>query len=210
MKKFITAAFALALLTPLAVDAQEVEVTGNVGFVSEYIYRGIPQKTSSGSVGLDLGVSGLYLGTWAADVGDGNEVDLYAGYGLEYEGFAASVGGTGYFYTGDFDNTYLEANLGAGYGPLSVEFSLGSYDDAAESSYTFLGITAAEAGFYLTYGLFGGDDTFYAKDYDYLEAGYGFTAAELDFAVGWVYALDEVAEEHTVVFGVSKTLDIAP
>lgn len=215
MKKFITAAFILALAGPLAVEAQEVEVTANAGFVSEYIYRGIPQKTSSASAGLDLGISGLYLGTWAADVGDGNEVDLYAGYGLEYEGFTASVGGTGYFYTGDFDERYLEANLGAGYGPLSVEFSFGTYDDQPEEdSYTFLGITAEQSNFYLTYGLFGGDDTFYAEGGDYLEAGYGFTAADLDFAAAWVYSMEDLIGapdgDHTLVFGVSKTFAIAP
>lgn len=214
MKKTITAAFILALAAPLAVEAQEVEVTANAGWASEYIYRGIPQKTSSASAGLDLGLSGLYVGTWAADVGDGNEVDLYAGYGLEYEGFTASVGGTGYFYTGDFDDTYLEANLGAGYGPLSVEFSFGTYDVPTDPSYTFLGITLSEADLYLTYGLFGGDDTFYAEGGDYLEAGYGFTAADLDFAAAWVYSMEDLIGapdgDHTLVFGVSKTFNLAP
>lgn len=214
MKKTITAALVLALAAPLAADAQELDVTANAGWVSEYHYRGIFQKASSASAGLDLGVSGAYLGTWAADVGDGNEVDLYAGYGLEYEGFSVSAGGTGYFYTGDFDETYLEGNLGAGYGPISVEFSFGTYDtDPDEQSYTFLGITAAEAGFYATYGLFGGDDEFYAEGGDYAEAGYGFAAADLDFSVAWVYSRDELVgaldeEDHTLVLGVSKTFGL--
>lgn len=209
MKKLITATFALALFAPLAVDAQEVEVTGNAGWVSEYHYRGIFQKSSSASAGLDLAVSGLYLGTWAADVGDGAEIDLYGGYGIEYEGFTASVGGTGYFYTGEFDDTYLEANFGAGYGPLSVEFSYGEWDGVdPAATYWFLGVTAEQSGFYATYGTFGED-----FDGSYGEAGYGFTAADLDFGISWIYAdetLGGLDGDHTLVFGVSKTFAIAP
>ena len=44
------------------------EVSYNVGFASEYYYRGILQKSSSGSAGMDYEQGGLYLGTWAADV----------------------------------------------------------------------------------------------------------------------------------------------
>lgn len=210
MKKTITAAVILALAAPLAVEAQQVEVTANAGWVSEYHYRGIFQKTSSASAGLDVGLSGLYLGTWAADVGDGAEVDVYGGYGIEYEGFTASAGGTGYFYTGDFDDTYLEANLGAGYGPLSVEFSFGQYDNFAgpELDYTFLAVTLAEAGFYGTFGTFGSD-----FEGNYGEAGYGFTVADLDLAVSWIYAdedLGGIDGDHTLVFGVSKTFNLAP
>ena len=66
-------ALVAVLVTPLVGAAQEAELSANVGFASEYFYRGIPQKGSSASGGLDLAVSKVYLGTWAADVGDGNE-----------------------------------------------------------------------------------------------------------------------------------------
>ena len=83
------------------------EVSYNIGYASEYYYRGILQKSSSGSAGVDFEQGGFYLGTWAADVGDGLEVDLYGGYGVETDaGVSMSVGFTGYYYTGDFDDTY--------------------------------------------------------------------------------------------------------
>ena len=69
----------------------------------------------------------LYAGTWVAGVGDGNEVDAYAGAQWSSGDFSASIGGTGYFYTGDFDNTYLEGNAIVGYGPASGEFSYGRH-----------------------------------------------------------------------------------
>ena len=78
------------------------------------------RRTSSASAGADYENGGFYVGTWAADVGDGLEVDLYAGYGFETEaGFSASVGFTGYYYTGEFDDTYEEFNLNLGYSWVS-------------------------------------------------------------------------------------------
>lgn len=216
MKKTIgTAAIMFVLLAPFSAQAQEAEVSANAGWVSQYYYRGILQKTSSASAGLDVGVEGLYLGTWAADVGDGAEVDFYAGFGVEVDELSLSVGGTGYFYTGQFDDTYLEANLGAGYGPLSAEFSIGQYENFGgdEQDYWFFGITAEHEGFYGTFGTFGND-----FDGSYAEAGYGFTAAELDFTISGILndsdlsgesnEDDDPTSELTLVFGVSKTFEL--
>ena len=63
--------------------AMAAELSANIGYNSQYIFRGIPQKNSSAFGGLDLGAGGFYLGTWAADVGEGLEIDYYGGYGFE-------------------------------------------------------------------------------------------------------------------------------
>ena len=215
MKMSIGAVAVVAVVaTPLASAAQEAEVSANVGLVSEYFYRGLPQKASSASAGLDVAFPNVYLGTWAADVGDGNEVDLYAGFGTEVEDFSVSVGGTAYLYTGGFDNTYLEANLNAGYGALSAEFSYGRHDldplvpaDPDNEDYWFLGITVEEAGLYATFGAFG-------KDFDgeYYEAGYTLSVADLDLSAAWIYSTDTILgtadDDHTLVFGIGHTFDI--
>ena len=201
-----------AMLVTPALGSAQTEVSANVGWVSEYFYRGIFQKTSSGSFGLDIAGPHAYLGTWAADVGDGNEVDLYAGVGAESGGFSASVGGTGYFYTGGFDETYLEGNLNAGYGALSAEFSLGTYDAEPESqTYWFLGITLEGGGLYTTFGTFGND-----FDGEYFEAGYGLSVGELDLSASWILINDDLTPdgpdtgdgESTLVVGVSHTIGI--
>jgi len=205
---------AVVVATPLVGAAQEAEVSANVGMVSEYFYRGIPQKASSGSAGLDVAFPNVYLGTWAADVGDGNEVDLYAGVGTEVDDFSVSVGGTAYLYTGGFDNTYLEGNLNAGYGALSAEFSYGRHSldqavpaDPGNEGYWFLGITVEEAGLYATFGTFGK-----ALDGEYFEAGYTFSVADLDLSVAWIYSTDTILsaadDDNTLVFGISHTFDI--
>ena len=205
----------LRLLAPLGAQAQEAEVTGNAGWVSQYYYRGIPQKDSSASAGLDVGFGALSVGTWLADVGDGAEIDLFGSVGADIGGGSLSFGGTAYLYTGEFDDTYLEANLGAGYGPLSLEFSIGQYENfgAGTQDYWFVGVTAEHEGFSATIGGFGADFTG-----NYGEVGYGFSAADLDLSISGIvsdsnlsFAADgngDPTAELTVVFGISKTFSI--
>ena len=194
------------LATPLVGAAQDAELSANVGVVSDYFYRGIFQEGSSASAGLDLAVGNVYLGTWAADVGDGNEVDLYAGFGTEIDDFSVSVGGTGYFYTGDFDDTYLEGNLNVGYGAISGEFSYGRYKTTpVEMDYWFLAVTVEQSGLYAKFGTFG-------KDFDgeYFEAGYGLSVGDLDLSAAWIYSTEALvgANDHNLVFGISHTFGI--
>ena len=198
-----------------AASAQEVSY--NIGWASEYYYRGLLQKESSGSAGIDFTNGGFYAGGWTADVGDGLEVDGYFGYGIETdEGFSASVGFTGYYYTGDFDDTYEELNLNFGYGMLGIEYSFGTYGnfDGPEQDYNFLATTiSADNGLYGTLGIFGGD-----FDGDYIEIGYGLTVSEIDFGVAAIFSSEEFGagngqfdaagnptESQAVVFTIGKS-----
>ena len=55
--------------------------TANIGWSSDYIFRGIFQNSSSAYAGVDYTTdSGFYVGNWDADVGLGLENDLYFGY----------------------------------------------------------------------------------------------------------------------------------
>lgn len=215
MKGTLLLAIGAAFVAPSAVTAQEAEVTANAGWVSQYYYRGIAQKNSSASAGLDVAIESFGIGAWAADVGDGAEVDLYGGVGFDVtETVSLSLGGTGYFYTGEFDDTYLEANVGLGLGPISVEYSFGSYrTDPDPVDYSFLAVTAEQNGLFATVGAFGSD--LVLKDLldagQYVEAGYGFSAADLDFVISGIWndsvlnSSYEGVDELTLVFGVSKT-----
>ena len=216
-------------VAPLVGAAQQAQLSANAGWVSQYYYRGLLQKNSSASAGLDVAMSDFSAGTWAADVGDGAEVDLYASYGIAInDDVSVSVGGTGYFYTGQFDDTYLEVNLGVGYGPVSLEYSVGQYRTGdPHPKYNFIGVTAEQDGLFATIGTMAvaqdlGDalgDVFKTDlGLQYVEAGYGFTAAELDFNIsgiwndsllsGEVNETGAPAAELTLVFGVSKTFEL--
>ena len=171
----------------------EGEVSYNIGFASEYYYRGILQKESSASAGIDYENGGFSVGAWTADVGDGLETDLYFGYGVETEsGFSASLGFTGYYYSGEFDDTYEEINLNFGYQMLSLEYSVGECDGFGdEEDYDFLALTIeGDSGFYGKYGTFGKD-----FDGDYIEVGYGTTIADFDVGISVVFSSDELSDE---------------
>jgi len=208
----LAAGLALASSALVATTAS-AEVSYNVGFASEYYYRGILQKESSASAGIDFEESGFYVGAWTADVGDGLEIDGYGGWGFETEsGFSASIGFTGYYYTGEFDDTYEEINLGIGYGILSIGYSVGEWDGFGDDAdYDFLEATLDLGnGFYGTVGTFGDD-----FDGDYVEIGWGTTISDIDFGIAAIFSSDELSdqadsdgddtESEAIVFTISKT-----
>lgn len=138
------ALLATALLATAAVPAVSMaDLSANAGYASDYIFRGFYQEESSPSAGIDYESSGFYIGTWAADVGDGLETDFYFGYGGGDDDFGWSVGFTGYYYTEDtFDDTYQEINLGITSGGFAADLALGEYDNfGASADYTYLGLS---------------------------------------------------------------------
>ena len=191
----------------VASSAANADWSANVGYASEYYYRGFFQKESSASGGLDYASdNGFYAGAWAADVGDGLEVDGYFGYGTEVGEVALSVGFTGYYYTGDFDDTYEEINLGAGFGNLSVDVAIGEYDAPETQDYTYYAVTyAAENGLYGKYAGF-------SQDFEgsYFEFGYGTTVAEIDLGVTLIFADEDIAgdDDEAIVFTIGKSFDL--
>ena len=160
MKKFLLAVSILA--TTAASTASAVEFTGNVGLVSEYVFRGLPSSDGKAAAqgGLDLTAGGFYAGTWASTVdfgggAEGIEIDLYGGYGLELGEFELAAGGTFYTYTDQADEDYIEANLSAGWRWFTVDVAIGEYDSQPSSqSYQFYALTGEWNGLYATYGMF--------------------------------------------------------
>ena len=211
MKVFLRASFITSLI--LATGVAQAEWSANAGFASEYYYRGILQKSSSASGGVDFESGGFYAGTWAADVGDGLEVDGYFGYGTDVGDVALSIGYTGYFYTGDFDTEYQEINLGAGFGIVTLDVAIGQHelDSSTDEDYTYYAITVEKNGLY---GKFAG----FSQDWggEYIELGYGTTVAEIDLGISLIFC-DEIASndlgilnanDEAIVFTIGKSFDL--
>ncbi len=198
--KIATFGLAISLLV-ISAPALAAELSTNIGFNSDYIYRGIPQEKSSAFGGLDLEAGGFYLGTWGADVGDGAEIDFYGGYGFDAGDFNFGVGATIYTYTGDFDDTYQEVNLSAGWKFMTFDAAIGSYDnfDGPTLNYQFYSLTVEHNGFYGKVGVF--EDDF---DGSYFEAGYGgtLTIQETDLLD---YAFAAIHSDSTLLGGSSDT-----
>jgi uncharacterized protein (TIGR02001 family) len=190
-----------------ASSAAHAEFSANLGFASEYYYRGIFQESTSANGGIDYEKNGFYAGTWAADVGDGLEVDGYFGYGGTAGDFDYSIGFTGYYYTGDFDDTYQEINLGAGYGMVSVDVAVGEYDnfDGPTLDYTYYALTLEKNGFF---GTFAG----FTQDFEgeYIEVGYGTTISEIDLGLSLIFSNEDLIgeDDEAVVFTVGKAFDL--
>jgi uncharacterized protein (TIGR02001 family) len=203
---------ALALSTLVVPATSMADVTANVGWVSEYLYRGIFQEDSSASAGVDYTAGGFYLGTWGADVGDGLEYDAYFGF-AGGENFKYKIGYTGYFYTDDFDDTYQEVNIGLGYGIFMLDVAVGEWDGfGTPADYTFGSITISpEKGPYYKVGSFSQD-----FDGDYFELGYVYSiedhGVDLSFAVVQSDDLnvsdpdDGESGEWKVTFGIKKNI----
>ena len=216
--KFHTKTLAVGALLAASGVAQ-ADLSANIGYMSEYHFRGILQKVSSVSGGIDYESGGFYVGAWAADVGDnyyesdsGLEVDGYFGYGTTVGDVDLSIGYTGYFYTGEFDDTYQEINLGAGFGIVSLDVAIGEYDGdfdpltpGDQDAYTFVSLTVEKDGFYGTLGSFSQD-----ADGDYLELGYGTTISEIDVGLSLIFANDDLIGEadESLVFTIGKSFDL--
>lgn len=137
-------------------------VTGNVGAVSTYMFRGL-QQTSGAAIqgGVDYSHdSGLYAGFWASNIGwgyglgdtaGGTETDFYAGFTKALGDFTFDIGGIGYIYPEQFEdhgpsnvNTF-EGYFGVSYSVLSFKYYYSpkyfgngkstGYSDAVDESY---------------------------------------------------------------------------
>ena len=151
MRKLIKSSLSVALAALMSVSmlshageavAEEGSsgVSYNIGYMSEYWYRGVYQAESSVSFGADMEMGSMYIGTWMADVDQGIEYDFYAGYNFELMGIPMYAGYTGYFYSDNFDGDYQELNIGGDFGFMSVDAAVnGVYDSVSSGSITSQG-----------------------------------------------------------------------
>ncbi len=196
-------AASLILLCGLA----QADWSANLGYASEYHYRGIFQENSSANGGVDFEAGGFYAGTWVADVGDGLEVDGFFGYGMDIGELGLSVGYTGYFYTEDFDDTYQEINLGAGFAMLSLDVAIGEYENFSGPTldYTYYALTLEHNGFYGKYAGFSQD-----FDGNYVELGYGTTVNEIDLGIILLFSDEDLIgdADENVILTIGKSFDL--
>jgi len=121
----------------IAADGSQIgSFTGNVGWFSEYRFRGLDQSGDATALqgGLDWAHdSGFYFGTWGSNVdfNDNNstlEADIYGGYATEFSGVSVDLSMIGYVYPGSdstSDYDFLEYAIGLGYGLGPASFSFG-------------------------------------------------------------------------------------
>jgi len=154
MKKLIKSSLSVALATLMSIsmfaqageavaDDHSSAVSYNIGYMSEYWYRGYYMSESSVSFGADAEMGNFYVGTWWADVDNGVEYDIYGGYNFSLMGIPMYAGFTGYYYSDNFDSDYQEINIGADMGFMSIDAAVdGEYQlDAGDQGYQHYTIT---------------------------------------------------------------------
>ena len=124
---------ALISAPAFAQDAPEgdVTITGSVGGVSDYRFRGISQTNEDFAVQGSINInhaSGLYAGAWASNVDFANssEVDLYAGYTRDLGGVTVDGGVYWYMYPGTVSTDYAEvyASVKGALGPATAKLGV--------------------------------------------------------------------------------------
>ena len=131
----------ILLLGSFPTITQASSMSYNVGYMSDYWYRGVFQSESAVSFGADAEVGNFYVGTWMADVDQGIEMDVYGGYGFTILGMDSYIGATGYYYSDNFDSDYEEINTGLSYGMISYDYSVGNYKTTTEQDYSWSEVT---------------------------------------------------------------------
>lgn len=179
--------------------------SANIGFASDYVFRGVLQTSASASAGLDYEMDGFYVGTWAGDVGTGLEYDLYAGYSGEASGISYDVNYTTYNYTDStFDDTYAEVNIGLGYGPISVGYASGTFDNyGAEQDYTVTTISAEKNGFTALYGSNGNDFSG-----TWFELGYSTDVGGFDTGINYISSDKDLDDSDYMIMSLGKSFDL--
>jgi len=110
------------------ISTAQAEISGNIGAVSKYIFRGgVESDTPAVQGGLDWGAdNGLYIGYWGSslDYGDedssnGIENDFYIGWGGG-EDFTYDIGLLYYYYINLSDANTPELYGSIGFGPIGL------------------------------------------------------------------------------------------
>ena len=178
-------------------------VSANVSFSSDYIWRGMTQTDGPAmSGGFDFkSENRFYAGIWGSNVsfndGAGSELDYYFGYGFEIGNVGIDLGYVAFDYPQN--NTGLdfeEIVIGLSMGDLGLTFALGqdTAPDYTEISYTF-----GDVG--LSYGEY--DD--YGNNFG---ISYDFACGSYDCGIGYSDFSDNGygADEDALVFSISASL----
>ena len=184
------------VLTSGAFAAGAAELSGNVTFGSDYVYRGISQTDEEPTIqgGFDaVSDSGLYAGVWASNVAfDGSiEIDYYVGFSQETEVFTYDIGFIHYNYPNQ-PQGQPDSNFSEVYGSITVRgFTAGLavsndfFGETGSATYASIDYEMSlpnDLSLTLHYGAQSIDD---GEDYDDYSVSLGKTVSDFDLALTW-------------------------
>lgn len=147
MKKLILGTLVLSanLAMGVSAHADDLSVTATIDYTTDYVFRGVSLADSAIQPGVEVSAGDFYGGAWfSTGVGDtslfaGDEIDLYAGYGLSLsDTLSADVGVTYYHYP---QGGSLFSTNGGGSGTYEVYAGLALDTALAPSVYAYYDFT---------------------------------------------------------------------
>lgn len=189
---------------PNVVQAQEL--TGNIGFTSNYVWRGVTQTDDAAAIsgGIDYGHdSGIYLGTWISNTTSavGPETDLYIGFAKDFgDDWGLDVGYVSYIYAQSVpDIDFEEFYVGGSWKMISAQYSDDGDNNYIEAAVDFE--IAKDLGLALHYGSY----SFDVSAIDYTD--YSITLSKGD----WSFALSDTdidQDDYRFFVSYSTTVDL--
>lgn len=194
MKK-LSAILAASVAGACVSQAQELSISSTFAWESDYVFRGVQLAEEFFAPAVDLSYGDFYAGIWAAlpvDSQFGNEVDIYAGYGVGVsETISADFGFCYYTYPDAGSDFFDDVNTFEVYGGLSFEAPLSpsvyAYYDLDLEVLTFEGSVghSAEAGEGATFDI--------AAHIGYVDPNDGDSYTYYGASVGYAYAFTDNA-----------------
>lgn len=145
MKKILLATLTLSAASMAPAQADDFGVSATIDYTTDYVFRGVSLADSAIQPGVEVSAGDFYAGAWfSTGVGDtsifaGDEVDLYAGYGLSLsDTISADVGVTYYHYP---QGGSLFSTNGGGSGTYEVYAGLALDTTLAPSVYAYYDFT---------------------------------------------------------------------
>ncbi len=181
-------------LLMLTTSAAFADVSGGIGYDSDYFFRGVSQTNggTSTSAWLDWNNDqGVYVGAWAGQVDfkdDASlESNLYLGYGSNLtDNLSYDTGIVQYRYNHGYDNIQ-EAFVGLNYGNVNLYHYVDteSWNDYTQISYNLWFIPLVEAS--VSYG-------YQSREVDHFELNFDYTIAVPGRQGGYILGLDVMEE----------------
>tara|TARA_E500000178_G_scaffold164724_1_gene164148 strand:- start:1133 stop:1822 length:690 start_codon:yes stop_codon:yes gene_type:complete len=173
----------------------ESSLEGNIGFTSNYVWRGMTQTDDQAAIsgGLDFSAGGFYAGTWVSNVDFGNDVnseqDVYFGYAGDAGDFSYDVGYIAYLYSGaagdaDFSEVYV--SVGAAGFSLTYSYLVDADYDSDSGDQTYISLDyelplSGDFGVSLHYGIYDWEDA--ADTGSDEQTDFGMTISKDDFSL---------------------------
>ena len=202
-KKLLAVAVAGVLGMGSVSAMAEDGVSANVGFTSDYAWRGVTQNNDQPAIqgGFDYAKGPASVGIWGSSLDtNGTEVDLYGAYSFG----AVTVGAIYYYYPSG--GSFYEANVGGDLGPVSLMYS---YDPDNKTNYLEAGYSVDIAsGVSLDLHVGNGDSYQTASGSNATDYSVGVSGAYKGFDLSLAYVKSDAAadDKSKAIFAVTKSM----